>query len=112
MDAISLADRYYAAFRNKTDFSEVPLAEQLHFQGPSGTIEGAAPFRGVVSGLAQTVKGLEVRHQAVADGTVVTVYDFDLGLPDGPIPMAEVLRVEGDAIRAIELVFDTKRMPG
>jgi hypothetical protein len=41
---------------------------------------------------------------------VVTVYDFDLGMPEGPIPMAEVLDVEDGAIRRIDLMFDSKRL--
>ena len=40
MDALAIADTYYDAFRNKTDFSEVPLDEEFVFEGPTGALEG------------------------------------------------------------------------
>lgn len=112
MDAIAVADTYYEAFRRKTDFQEVPIADDLAFHGPSGPIEGADAFRAAVSGIAKGLAKLEIRHQLERDGTVVSLYDFDLGAPDGPIPMAEVLEIAGDEIRRIELIFDTRRLPG
>ena len=103
---------YYAAFTDRSDFAEVPFADAVRFRGPTGPIEGAAALRGVLEGLARNVQGLEIRHQLEASGQVVTVYDFDLGLPDGPIPMAERLAVEGGEIAEIELLFDARRLPG
>lgn len=110
MTTTGIADLYYDAFRQQTDFGEVPFAEKLTFRGPNGTIDGAAPFRSVVAGLAQGVRSLDVRHRLAHGDTVVTVYDFDLGLPDGAIPMAEVLRIEDEEITAIELLFDARRL--
>ena len=110
MQPIDIANTYYDAFRNRTDFSEVPLSSGLVFRGPSGALEGAAPFRGVVSGLARQLRGIAVRHQLAEADRVITVYDFDLGLPDGPIPMAEVLEIAGGEIAGIELLFDSRRL--
>ena len=41
---------------------------------------------------------------------MISVYDFDLGLPGGPIPMAERLEIRGEEIVAMELLFDAARM--
>ena len=112
MSALEIANRYYDAFRKHSDFSEVPMAEDLQFQGPTGSIDGAQAFRGTLTGLAQGVKSLAIRHQVEAEGVVVSVYDFDMGLPGGPIPMSEVLEVRDGAIAQVELVFDSARLGG
>ena len=112
MDPASAARSYYDAFRNRTDFAEVPLADDLVFRAPTMELRGASQFRPVVSQLAQRLQGLEVRHQLCTEDTVVTVYDFDLGLPDGPVPMAEVLAVRAGQVAEIELLFDSRRLAG
>lgn len=106
------ATHYYDAFNQKSDFSEVPFAETVSFRGPTGTIDGAAPLRAVLGDLSQRVQALTVRHQLSEGDQVVTVYDFDLGLPDGPIPMAERLAFVDGEITEIELLFDAGRLPG
>ena len=113
MEPLEIAGAYYDAFRRMTDFSEVPIAETLVFRGPNGALEGAATFRGVVAGLARQLRGLAIRHQVATPERVVSVYDFDLGLPEGAIAMAEVLVIENGRIAEIELLFDASRLaPG
>ena len=112
MSPTDLANCYYAAFRQQTDFSEVPFAADIRFHSPSGVTEGAAPFRGMLTGLAKNVKALTVRHQLSEGDDVITVYDFDMGLPGGAIPMAERLHCKGGEIVEAELFFDSKRLGG
>ena len=53
----------------------------------------------------------QIRRQASDGEFVLTFYDLDLGAPDGPIPMAEKLRVVDGAIVDVELLFDSRRLP-
>ncbi|MEM7409597.1 MAG: nuclear transport factor 2 family protein [Myxococcota bacterium] len=110
MTAQKIADAYYANFTAKSDFQDVPMSEKLHFQSPMMALDGPEAFRGALTGLLARFQGLDIRHQHASSDTVVTVYDFDLGLPDGPVPMAEVLTVEHDALSRVELIFDAKRL--
>lgn len=112
MSTIEIANRYYDAFRGQLPFADVPFAASFSFRGPNRAIEGADAFRGVVEGLARQLKDLTIRHQHGSAESVVTVYDFDLGLADGPIAMAEVLEFEAGEIAAIELLFDPGRLAG
>lgn len=107
-----VADLYYDAFRNRTDFSEVPMAEGLAFRSPMMSLEGAQAFRGALAGLVARFQALDIRHQLADAESVVTVYDFDLGLPTGPIAMSEIVQVKGDEITAVELIFDPKPLLG
>lgn len=101
-----VADRYYEAFREGTDWNDIPMAESLCFRSPMMSLEGPEAFRGALRGLQTRVKGLEIRRQLADGETVVTVYDFDLGAPSGPIAMSEVLEVKGGEITDVELIFD------
>ena len=110
MNSLSIANRYYDALRKKLSFDEVPMQDDLVFKSPNGPVEGAAVFRQMLTGLAENIVGIDVRHQFEKTDTVVSVYDFDMGLPGGPIPMAEVLRLREGAIAEVELLFDSKRL--
>lgn len=112
MDLTAIARRYYAAFTDGSGFDDVPFDDAVAFRGPTGEIEGAPALRGVLEGLAQNVKSVEIRHQLAGGDQVVTVYDFDLGAADGPIPMAERLGFADGRIREIELLFDAQRLAG
>ena len=110
MTDLETAAIYYRAFDERSDFSEVPFAEDLCFRGPNGEVEGADALRPMLAGLASRHAGLAIRHQVAGEGQVISVYDFDLGLPGGPIPMAERLEIRGEEIVAMELLFDAARM--
>ena len=52
-----------------------------------------------------------MRRQLAYGEFVLTFYDLDLGAPEGPIPMAEKLRVVDGRIVDVELLFDSRRLP-
>ncbi len=110
MDRQRVVDAYYAALRSEIELDAVPMDEGLAFASPMMNLDSAAAFRGALGGLTQRVKGLEIRHQAWDGSTAVTVYDFDLGLPDGPVPMAEAVTVADGAVQRVELLFDKARL--
>ena len=110
MNPQEIADCYYEAFEKRSDFSEVPMAAALRFLSPAMVLPSAEAFRGALGGLVQQFQGMEIRHQSVDGEAVLTVYDFDMGLPGGPIPMAEVLRCRGGEIAEVELIFDSAKM--
>ena len=110
MNPQQIADAYYANFTAKTDFSDVPMAQKLRFESPMMQLDGPAAFRGALNGLLERFQGLSIRHQLAAGASVVTVYDFDLGLPGGPVPMAEVLTVKNAELHRVELIFDAQRL--
>ena len=108
MNAAKIAERYYAGFTNGGDFASVPMADDLTFAGPMMTIDSAAEFRQVLSGLSTKVKSLKMRRQVADDDLVISVYDFDMGA--GPLPMAEVLSLANGKIHSVELIFDQSKM--
>ena len=82
------------------------LAPNLAFESPlnrrddaSGLIEGLARF-------AKTVKAIHFHQTIVTGDEAAVIYDCELTAPVPTLRCAEFLRVEGDRIAAIRLVFD------
>ena len=108
---LAVAAKYYEGIAGERDVALVPMADDLTFQGPGRSASNAEDLRQALRGLSPQVRSLTLRQQ-VADGEfVLTFYDLDLGGPDGPIPMAEKLRVADGRIVEVELLFDSRRLP-
>ncbi len=107
MTALDLAHRYYEEFAGGGDFADVPMADELAFTGPVQQYVGAGRYRRDCADLAARVSSIEIRHQIVDGDCVHTVYDFDLGLPTGPIVTSETLTFRGGEMIAADLFIDS-----
>ena len=106
--ALGAATKYYEGIAGQRDFASVPLAQDVTFSGPGRAASSAEGLRKALRGLSPQVRSFKLRQQ-LADGEfVVTFYELDLGAPDGPIPMAEKLRVMDGKIVDIQLLFDSR----
>lgn len=111
VDAASIANTYYSAFKGEVALNDVPMSEAIVFVSPRFTLNGEGPFKAALSNLFARVKDLTISDQIHSNDTVLTFYDLNLGLPDGSIPMAERLRIENGELVEIDLIFDSARMP-
>ena len=109
---LEVADTYYSAFLGEGTVSDIPMRSDLTFASPRFTLTSAAAFRDALSELFGGVRSLEIESQLHQEGTVLTFYLLDLGAPDGAIPMAERLHIENGEIAAVDLIFDSARLPG
>ncbi len=82
------------------------LAPDIHFAGPSGTIDGAEPYLAVLRKIGVVWVRSDVR-KVFADGNdVCVIYDFVTDTPAGAVPTVEWLHVEDGRIRSVNLFFD------
>jgi len=92
------------------------LTDDFTFQGPLMTAGSADDFIAQLTGMSQSMAGLQVEiHHVIADGdadgdTVAALYDFVT--PMGNMPFAEWYWVRGDRISAIKLHYDPRPMLG
>ncbi len=110
-NAVRIADAYYAAFNGRGSVAAVPMRDDLRFVSPRFTLTTASSFKAALTDLFKRVKHLQIGDQVHNGDTVLTFYELDLGTPDGPIPMAERLRIEGGELAAVDLIFDSARLP-
>lgn len=102
-----LTRRYYRDFGSAGDFATVPMAPELRFTGPLHAYADGNRYRRDCAALAAKAWGIEVRHQFFDGDQVHTVYDFDLGLPGGPIASSETLTFADDVLAAADLILDS-----
>lgn len=102
-----LTERYYRDFASQGDFEAVPMATDLRFSGPMHAYVDGERYRRDCVELAAMVRGIAIRHQFFDGEQVHTVYDFDLGLPSGPIPSSETLTFADGTMVAADLVIDS-----
>lgn len=107
MNIEQLAGRYYDDFASNGDFGSIPMADDLRFTGPLHVYADGARYRQECAALAASVHDITIRHQFIDGDQVHTVYDFDLGLPTGPIPTSETLTFADGVIVAADLFIDS-----
>ncbi len=99
--------RYYDNFSHGGDFHDVPMAADLDFRGPLFQYADGDRYRSDCARLAEQVRSLRIRHQFFEPDRVHTVYDFDLGLPTGPIATSETLTIAAGELFSAELIIDS-----
>ncbi len=102
-----LTTSYYENFTCRGDFASIPMADDLRFDGPMHTYRDGDRYRRDCGQLAAMVQGIEIRHQFFEGDRVHTVYDFDLGLPSGPVASSETLRFVDGVLVAVDLIIDS-----
>lgn len=103
----ALTTRYYEDFASHGDFTGIPMADDLRFSGPIHTYRDGDRYRLDCGQLAAMVQSIEIRHQFTEGDQVHTVYDFDLGLPSGPVASSETLTFDDGVLVAADLIIDS-----
>jgi hypothetical protein len=108
MSALDLVNSYYEACNNGGDLSGVPLADDLTFSGPLGSVEGAADFR------AHTARRgdmkCSIREQFVRGDRVCSIVDWTMTWPVSSLTTTEILEVRDGEIVSGEVIFDPERI--
>jgi hypothetical protein len=108
----TVVDAYYDAWINrKGDMSEVPLALDLHFQGPIASFTDSAGFAAMAREAGAAVTAFRVRRQFVDGDTVCTIIDWEMAmLPGQVLTSAELLEIKGGEIVRGELIYDAESL--
>lgn len=108
MSPLEIVNRYYEACRNGGDLSGIPLADNVRFSGPLGTVEGAANFR------AHTARRgdmeCSIRDQFVNGNRVCSIVDWTMSGPGSALTTTEILEVRNGEIVSGEVFFDPERI--
>lgn len=103
---------YYSAWRDHHgDMSSVPLADDFRFIGPVASFDSADGYRAMASEAGRAVTSFEVRRQFVDGGTVCSIIDWEMAMPDvGRMTSAELLEVRDGVIIRGELIYDAEAL--
>jgi SnoaL-like domain len=96
----SWQDRDWATLRSV-------LADDVTFDGPLASIQGADTCLQGLQGMAQVLEGIDVQHVFVDGPDVVTWFDLRTTVAE-PIPTANWSHVEDGKVTRIRVAFDAR----
>jgi ketosteroid isomerase-like protein len=108
LDPLTVVIGYYEACNDGGDLSEVPLAEDVQWTGPLGTVRGADRFR-AHTGQRGHMR-CSVREQFVKGDRVCSIVDWELGEPIDSLTTTEIIEVRDGEIVSGEVIFDPERI--
>jgi ketosteroid isomerase-like protein len=110
MTVLDVVNTYYDAWKNKGDFTGVPLADDFRFTGPVASFEDAAGYRDMARQAGAAVTRFAVREQFVSGNRVCSIIDWEMALPVAPMTSAEILEVRDGEIVSGELIYDAEEL--
>ena len=107
-DPASVATTYFDAWKaNDFDTMRSLVAEDVRFEGPLATLEGAEDYIKGIQGLSQIVSKIVIRKTFVDGRDVLTWYDMHTTVAS-PVAVANWLHVERGKITALRVAFDAR----
>ncbi len=106
-DPKAIAVAYIEACGRK-DFDAVAslLAADIRFIGPNNSSTGAPAYLAVLRRIAPVWVRSDVRKVFEDGSEVCVIYDFITDTSAGAVPIVEWLRIEGEKVASVTLVFD------
>lgn len=101
---------YFEAWRAKDpEILRPVLADDVTFQGPLATVEGADAWITALRGLFDATTELVVVKRWIDGDDTITWFDLSIG-GSGPMPTVNWTHVEDGLIRQVQVTFDPRPM--
>jgi hypothetical protein len=109
-DAANVATTYFDAWKaNDFDTMRSLVAEDVSFEGPLATLEGAEDYIKGIQGLSQVISEIVIQKLFVDGQDVLTWYDMHTTVAS-PVAVANWLHVEEGKITAVRVAFDAREL--
>jgi limonene-1,2-epoxide hydrolase len=107
-DAANVVTSYFDAWKaDDFDTMRSLVAEDVRFEGPLATLEGAEDYIKGIQGLSQVISDIVIQKIFVDGQDVLTWYDMHTTVAS-PVAMANWLHVEEGKITALRVAFDAR----
>jgi hypothetical protein len=83
--------------------------DDVSFEGPLGSAQGADAYLAGLEGLSRIVTGAKVRRVFGEGGDVCIIYDL-VTTPTGAVPTAGWYQVRGGKVASVQAFFDARRI--
>jgi hypothetical protein len=109
-DAADVATTYFDAWKaNDFDTMRSLVAQDVRFEGPLATLEGAEDYMKGIQGLSQIISEIVIQKVFVDGKDVLTWYDMHTTVAS-PVPVANWLHVVEGKITALRVAFDAREL--
>ena len=109
-DAANVATTYFDAWK-ANDFNTMRslVVDDVGFEGPLATLEGAEEFMEGIRRLSRVISEIVIRKVFVDGRDVLTWYDMHTTVAS-PVPVANWLHVEEGKITSLRVAFDAREL--
>ncbi len=104
--------RYLAELASGGDFADIPMRDDLRFEGPLATSDTADEYRAICRDFATSVADVSLRTLVGDDRVIHAVYDLDMGLPNGPLATSQTIEFVDGRLASVEVIFDAAVITG
>jgi SnoaL-like domain len=105
-DAAKVATTYFDAWKaNDFDTMRSLVAQDVRFEGPLATLEGAEDYIKGIQGLSQVISEIVIQKIFVDDQDILTWYDMHTTVAS-PVAVANWLNIEKGKITVVRVAFD------
>jgi len=105
-EQVAAVESYLKGLANK-DFSKVPFAADVTFEGPlTSKLTGRQAVVELLTGLFPAIKGIQIKQHIVEGEYVATVFDFETIY--GVIPIFDRFQVISGQLKAIRAFYDPR----
>jgi hypothetical protein len=109
-DAAKVATTYFDAWKaNDFDTMRSLVAQDVRFEGPLATLEGAEDYIKGIQGLSQVISEIVIQKIFVDDQDILTWYDMHTTVAS-PVAVANWLHVEEGKITVVRVAFDAREL--
>ena len=109
-DAAKVATTYFDAWKvNDFDTMRSLVAEDVMFEGPLATLEGAEDYIKGIQGLSQVISEIVIQKLFVDGQDVLTWYEMHTTVAS-PVAVANWLHVEEGKITELRVAFDAREL--
>ena len=108
-NAMEVGEAYLRALSEK-DLKQIEsyVHPEIKFKSPLVECTGAARFLEAVGNLTSRMRSTRLRAKFSSENQAMFVYDVVFGPPIGVSRAANLMTVEGEKIREMELIFDAR----
>ena len=107
-EVANVATTYFDTWKtNDFDTMRSLVAEDVRFEGPLATLEGAEDYIKGIQGLSQVISDIVIQKIFVDGQDVLTWYDMHTTVAS-PVAVANWLHVEEGKITALRVAFDAR----
>ena len=109
-DPARVATTYFDAWKaNDFDTMRSLVAEDVIFEGPLATLEGAEDYIKGIQGLSQVISEIVIQKVFVDGRDVLTWYEMHTTAAS-PVAVANWVHVEGGKITSLRVAFDAREL--
>ena len=107
--ALSVGEEYLSAWKRKDIHGIERLVHpDIHLKSPITEVIGKHEFLKTCESILKMLEDVRVQAKFASENQAVFIYEFLLKPPLGPVKTANLLTLEGDLIRSVELIFDSR----